>query len=146
MVSRVIVDANVLISYILSPDETGKIVRAVELLWDTSIELLLPDILIDEVCSTVNRKPYLHDRISVADLDNLIEALRTIATPVHQDKIMITPSLRDRKDDYLLDAAVRFGADYLVTGDRDLLVIRDDLDQPKICTVTEFLDLFSANE
>lgn len=33
---------------------------------------------------------------------------------------------RDPKDDYLIDAALRGQADYLVTGDFDLLALADD--------------------
>ncbi|MGB3307818.1 MAG: hypothetical protein WBA63_16645 [Thermomicrobiales bacterium] len=49
--------------------------------------------------------------------------------------------LRDRCDDYLLTYAKAYGVDVLVTGDRDLLVLRKLLDRPRIVTVREILDL-----
>ena len=50
---------------------------------------------------------------------------------------------RDSKDDIMLEAAVNGTADYLVTGDRDLLVLKNFMGA-WVVTPREFLDLLRA--
>lgn len=138
---RIVVDANILISYALAPDSSSAIVQVVEAIWSAPVQLILPDLLIDEIRSTVARKPQLRDRIPAEDLDELLRELQAVAVPFHQDQVEIVAVLRDRKDDVLLDAAIRANADYLISGDRDLLDISDQLEHPRIVSAREFLDL-----
>jgi uncharacterized protein len=66
----------------------------------------------------------------------------------------VTPSptipvpVRDPEDEHILAAAVGGKADYLVTGDEDLLVLRDDprLGPLKIVTVAAFLAILDELE
>jgi len=68
---------------------------------------------------------------------------------VDRTAVMVTPSrslpiqVRDKTDEKVRAAALGGKADYLVSGDQDLLVLRDDpgLGQLKIVTVREFLDI-----
>jgi predicted nucleic acid-binding protein len=46
-------------------------------------------------------------------------------------------TVRDPKDQPFLHAALSFGADYLITGDGDLLALRDR-SKTRIVTVAEF--------
>jgi len=142
--TRVLVDANIFISYLLSPDSSGAIVSTVESLWSADLELVFSDVLASEIRATVARKPYLRERIVLDDVDALIDGLRAIALPSNtSEPIEIAPILRDRKDDYLLVEAVRTDADYLVSGDRDVLDIRDDIARPRIVNPAEFLTAIS---
>jgi predicted nucleic acid-binding protein len=51
-------------------------------------------------------------------------------------------AIRDQKDIYLLDLSVSTKVDYLVAGDKDLLVLpKNSLKQAKIISPKEFLDL-----
>jgi putative PIN family toxin of toxin-antitoxin system len=50
---------------------------------------------------------------------------------------------RDPKDDYLLAYALVGEADYLVTGDKDLLVLKQ-VDTVKIVTSREFLSILKT--
>ena len=139
MLIRVLVDANIFISYSLSPDSSGAITGTVESLWIGDIELVFPDSVATEIRATVARKSYLRDRIAPEDIEALIEELRAIALPSDTSPLEILPVLRDSKDDYLLAEAISANADYLVSGDRDLLDIRDDITRPRIVTPAEFL-------
>ena len=144
MPTRVLVDANIFISYLLSPDSSGAIVSTVESLWSADLELVFSDVLASEIRATVARKPYLRERIVLDDVDALIDGLRAIALPSNtSEPIEIAPILRDRKDDYLLVEAFRTDADYLVSGDRDVLDIRDDIARPRIVNPAEFLTAIS---
>jgi putative PIN family toxin of toxin-antitoxin system len=136
---RVLVDANIFISYALSPDSSGAITGTVESLWIGDIELVFPDSVATEIRATVERKSYLRDRIAPEDIEALIKELRAIALPSDPSPLEILPVLRDSKDDYLLAEAISANADYLVSGDRDLLDIRDDITRPRIVTPAEFL-------
>lgn len=51
---------------------------------------------------------------------------------------------RDPKDDMVLEAAVSGSAKYLVTGDQDLLVLKEFMGT-QIVTPREFLELFEAD-
>jgi hypothetical protein len=57
--------------------------------------------------------------------------------------LRIPVDVRDPKDAHILAAALGGDADYLITGDDDLLVLRDDsrLSRPDIVTVVEFLSI-----
>ena len=50
---------------------------------------------------------------------------------------------RDPDDDFILAATVNAGCDYLVTGDKDLLELKN-CERVKIVTPREFADLVSA--
>ena len=139
MLIRVLVDSNIFISYALSPDSSGAITGTVESLWIGDIELVFPDSVATEIRATVERKSYLRDRIAPEDIEALIKELRSIALPSDPSPLEILPVLRDSKDDYLLAEAISANADYLVSGDRDLLDIRDDITRPRIVTPAEFL-------
>lgn len=56
--------------------------------------------------------------------------------------------VRDNKDDPILAAALGGKASYLVTGDDDLLVLRDDprIKSLQIVTVRDFLEVLSGSE
>jgi putative PIN family toxin of toxin-antitoxin system len=140
---RALVDANIFISYLLSPDSGGAITGTVESLWRNDIELVFPDSVATEIRATVQRKSYLRNRIAPEDFEALISELRAIALPADPSPLEILPVLRDSKDDYLLAEAVRANVDYLVSGDRDLLDIRDDIVRPRIVRPVEFLTAIS---
>lgn len=136
-------DANIFISYLLSPDSSGAIAGMVESLWRDDIELVFPDSVATEIRATVERKSYLRNRIAPEDIEALINALRAMALPADPSPLEILPVLRDSKDDYLLAEAVRANVDYLVSVDRDLLDIRGDITHPRIVSPVEFLGAIS---
>lgn len=56
----------------------------------------------------------------------------------------ITKLCRDTKDDFLLSLAIDGKADFLITGDRDLLE-SNQLEKTKIITIADFLSAKSTN-
>lgn len=146
MLLRVVIDANIFISYLLSPDDRfGTIARVFESIGSGRYQLVRSERLISEIRTSVTGKPELRKRISDADLEELIALVEAVSIPLpdHPD-VIAPPILRDQKDDYLLEVAHRANADYLVSGDRDLLDIRDQLDRPQIVTPRAFLELMDA--
>lgn len=142
---RALVDTNVLVSVLLAyVRETGTL----EILIDSAIRgayrLVLAEEVFDEIQGAHDRKPFLNASISIEQLREYIGLLRGIAEVVPRQKGPIPEVLRDPKDDFLLMAAAIGDVEYLVTGDRDLLDIREHLTRPHIVTVAEFLQILAV--
>jgi predicted nucleic acid-binding protein len=56
------------------------------------------------------------------------------------------PITRDRNDDYLLAYAQVGAADYLVTGDKDLLALRGQVPGLGIVTPAQFVEILETND
>ncbi len=142
---RTLVDTNVLFSKLMAK---GKPYSTVDQVIISAIQgnhaLLVPEEVIDELRRARASKPFLPERITQDELTEFIELLRGIAEIIPRQLDPIPAVLRDPKDDFLLTAAALGDADYLVTGDRDLLDIRDHLTRPRILTVAEFLQILAA--
>ncbi len=117
---RVLLDANVLISYLLVAQQST-ISTIVEAAFQRHFTLLIPEELLTELVQTVKNKPHLTKRITHQEVDRLANSLLAVAEflpPIAEDIAAIS---RDPADDYLLAYALIGRADYLVTGDDDLL-------------------------
>lgn len=83
-------------------------------------------------------------RLPLEELVKLRASLDTAEriTPREISSIVV----RDTKDEHVLAAAIGGNADYLVTGDNDLLVLRDDarLGKLRIVTVAEFVAILDS--
>lgn len=120
---RAIIDANILISYLLNRSSVTSPFAVVQAAIDGAFRLLIARETVEEVRSKVATKSYLAARISSEDYDDVVSALEELAEFIPTMASPIPAVSRDRKDDYLLAQAVRAQADYLVTGDADLLVL-----------------------
>lgn len=122
---RVVLDTNVLLSGIAYPASVpGKILAA----WrHGSVEVLLSDYILSELRRVLPRLAYRHG-LSASEIDDLVDAL-SIQAEVIEPATSSTPDLRDPKDQdvlgTLLAALQTSAADYLITGDKDLLVLAD---------------------
>jgi len=120
---RVLLDAILFVSYLLGPGRkgpVGAIVRAGVL---GRFTLLVPAGLLEEIVGRVEGKTYLAERIRTEDMEELLDILREVGEMLPEISEPIPAVVRDPKDDYLVAHAVLAGADYLLTGDRDLLVL-----------------------
>ncbi len=121
--ARVLCDANVYISYLL-PSRTGQaIVAIVEAAFRGDFVLLIPPEVVAELADAVRRKPYLVRRIYTPDVETFVAAIRGVGEVIPPIREPLPVVTRDRKDDYLLAYALVGAADFLVTGDRDLLIL-----------------------
>jgi putative PIN family toxin of toxin-antitoxin system len=121
---RVILDANVLISFLLTTEEQRTVTQVVRACFQRpDIQVVMPIELLGELQSKVATKPYLAERIATAQLVSLIHALRAAAEVPPPLSEALPTFTRDRKDDYLIAYALLYGVDYLVTGDPDLLLL-----------------------
>ena len=137
---RVLLDTNLLISYLLPSTHPGTIVAVIERAIAGLYTLLLPEDLVAELKDRASSKPYLAQRIPPHRILALIETLRGIAEMVPPLAERFPAITRDPDDDYLLSCAMLAAADYLVAGDRDLLML-GDVEGLEIVTPVDFLEL-----
>jgi putative PIN family toxin of toxin-antitoxin system len=120
---RVVLDTNVLLSGIAYPASVpGKILAA----WrHGSVDVLLSAYILDELRRVLPRLAHRHGLTS-AEIDDLVDAL-SIQAEVIEPLPDLEPDLRDFDDQAvlgtLLAALEASGANYLITGDKDLLAM-----------------------
>lgn len=127
---KVIFDTNVWISFLIGK-RLSKIKQHIS---DGSITIITTEQLLTEIKMVTNREK-LKKYFPEESVKELVELLETIAR-----KVEIKPTHfinRDPKDNFLLDLIDFSKADYLVTGDKDLLA-HNPFKTAKILTPTEF--------
>lgn len=139
---RVSIDTNVFISYLIQPLADGAPTRVIRAVFEGRFDLNISEMHLKELISTVHAKPYLSLRISDHDLEGFVSRLRLVATIVPDINERIPAITRDAGDDYLIVHAVTEQADYLISGDRDLLVL-EDFEGVRIVTPAAFVKLFN---
>lgn len=117
---RVVIDTNVLVSGIAYPDGApGKIVAA----WRTgSLDLVLSEHILGEVRRVL---PKLNHRLRWTDREmaDFVDCLALSVEVVEVKETATDPALRDPMDQPVLATLVRSRADFLITGDGDLLAL-----------------------
>ena len=141
---RVLIDTNVFISYLLSPHSAGVVQTILQAWAEEKFTLLIPEALLVEILVTVTHKPNLAKRISLDDLKVFLTTLQELGEDVPRIESPIPAVTRDPKDDYLLAYALVAEADYLVTGDEDLLVLEGQIPELKILTPRQFSQMLSS--
>ena len=132
---RIIVDTNLWISFLIG----RKLSCLLDLLSYPEFQLVVSSELINEV-HEVFLRPKFSKYYTSENLDMLIKFMNESA--VNFSLTDITPRCRDSKDDYLLELALVSNADILITGDRDLLDMKE-IGTCSIVTAMEF-DVYSS--
>jgi len=134
---RVIFDTNVWISFLIGK----RLSSVVKYISDGQIVIIITEQLLNEIKVVTSRermKKYFPDE-SVLELIGLLE---TIA-----ERVEIKPTYfisRDAKDNFLLDLIHYSDADYLVTGDQDLVVL-NQFESATILTPADFERVLGAD-
>jgi putative PIN family toxin of toxin-antitoxin system len=127
---KAIIDTNLFISFLI-----GKKLKSLkQRLCDASVELIFAEQNLLEIRMVTSRNKFrkYFELSKVEDLINFIQTTGKIFEIVE-----IAEICRDPKDDFLLALAVNSSADYLVTGDKDLLNI-GKIGQTAIVSIDEF--------
>ena len=128
---KVILDCNIWISFLL-----GYQTSAMQyLLCHPDIDIYVCDEILQEIRS-VGIRHKIATRIAEDDLDNILNVIAQFCT-YNQITTVSNVSIRDSKDIYLLSFAESIQADYLVSGDKDLLVLKHH-EETKIVSLSEF--------
>lgn len=128
---KVILDTNIWIHFLISK----KLTAFDDLIASKKITLIFSIELIEEFVSVVKR-PKFKKLFSQRDIERLLEVFDQFAKLVTvTSKVELC---RDQKDNFLLNLAIDSKADFLITGDSDLLVL-EKVKKTKILTYQEFL-------
>lgn len=131
---KVILDTNIWISFLL-----GKRLSILREIVDMEeVDIYVSDELLAELRSVAFR-PKFQGKIDFQSVLNLFELINAKCKIIEGYKDAGS-AIRDIKDLYLLSMAESIPADYLVTGDDDLLVLRNHLGT-KIITFAEFVSI-----
>lgn len=134
---RIIIDTNLWISFLLTKD----ISRLDKIFSDESIVLLFSQELLDEFIEVASR-PKFKKYFTLNILQCLLEQIRFQAEFIQVTSII--DICRDPKDNFLLSIAKDGGADYLLTGDKDLLILKK-IGKTRILNFVEYSSEKSIN-
>lgn len=128
---KVIIDTNLWVSFLISHEY-----EKMDLLFSSGkIRLLFSERLFAEFIRVASREKF-RKYFSESDIDELVVKMKEIAQVVKTKSIQT--QCRDAKDNFLLELAVDGKADYLITGDKDLLVLQT-VNKTKIIKMSDFL-------
>ncbi len=139
---RVVADTNIALSAFLFGGLPYHFLNEVE---RSRIVILTSETLISELEESLNKSkfiPILVDRQTSSTI--IISQYRELVEIVPSPQI-IESDVRDPDDNIILACAVTGQADYIVTGDKDLLVLQE-YQHIKIVRVADFMKTLSTNE
>ena len=130
---RVVLDANVFVSAAIRGGSSHRVVRS----WMAggAFELNICPELLAEVREVLTERPRLRRWIDLDAAEAFVDAIG-ITADVVADPATTAPITRDADDDYLVALAREHEADYIVTGDRDLL--EWDEQRPPVLSPAQF--------
>jgi putative PIN family toxin of toxin-antitoxin system len=129
---KIIIDTNLWISFIISSKQS----LLDSFLFNKEARLLFSTELITEIQETIT-KPKLKKHFKTNALEEMLSTFEPFIDLIEVESIVTV--CRDSKDNFLLALAKDGKADYLLTGDKDLLELKK-FGKTKIKTVTTFID------
>ncbi|MGA1846344.1 putative toxin-antitoxin system toxin component, PIN family [Deferribacter abyssi] len=112
---RVVIDTNIWISFLI-----GKALWGLEKYLNKEIKIVTSDEQLQEIISVINR-PKFKKYFSEEDIQELLSLLQKVSEIVTIEHTIF--DCRDRKDNFILETALKGKVDIIVTGDKDLLVL-----------------------
>jgi uncharacterized protein len=113
---KAVIDTNIWISFLI-----GKLLAGLDdYILDGLLEVVTSDEQLEEI-TTVLKRPKFRRHFSTDDIEEFLSLLYKSARIVELHHTI--KDCRDEKDNFLLETAIRSKADYIVTGDKDLLVL-----------------------
>lgn len=132
----VVLDTNVFISALI---HSGSARFLIYRLVETNIDIAISDYIIKEADSVLKRSKFRRRQI----FTQIWKELKPILVVVSSKNGKLSKLLRDPKDHPILITAQNAKADYLITGDDDLLTLKKWRDT-KIITITQCQKLLTA--
>ncbi len=131
---RVILDTNFFINYLI----TNKVTKLDDLIENQTIKIIFSAELLNELIEMTKREKFkalFNDK----DLQKLLTQLRTFSSFVNVKSVIST--CQDQKANFLLALAKDGRADYLVTNDKDLIILQK-FENTEIIAPHIFLEMF----
>lgn len=138
---RVVIDANVLISFLISRGET---IASLFDVWEKeAFAVLVSNDILDEFDEVIGRMLTK----ALISSDNAFSIMRRLRKDT--ERVFITSEITDspdKKDNRYLACALDGRANYLITGDKKHLLLLKKFGKTKIVSPKEFLDLLKLNK
>lgn len=129
--SRVILDTNLWISFLISNNFN----KLDKILNSKHCSILFSQELLNEFIE-VSKRPKLIKYFSQSELEAILETIGEFAEFI--DVKSQIKFFNDSKDDFLLSLAIDVHADYLITGDKELLEVKE-YGETEIISIADFL-------
>ncbi len=127
---KIILDTNLFISFLISK----KLDELVKLIEENLIVILYSDELIAEIIRVTSKTKFQkHFTLDVFELLEVVFEKYGILIEITSNILIC----RDPDDNFFLNLAVDGNADYLITGDKDLLIL-EKINNTKIITIADF--------
>lgn len=131
---RIIIDTNWYISLLIKKNES----RLHFILLNPSIELIISDELLNELTGKIKEEKFR----KYFSLDYALKFVAVLKFRVSKTQIVSKITIcRDAKDNFLLSLSKDSNADYLITGDGDLLIL-EQFEKTTICTLPDFIEKY----
>ncbi|MCB9227331.1 MAG: putative toxin-antitoxin system toxin component, PIN family [Chitinophagales bacterium] len=130
--SKIILDTNLWISFLI----TKNLNSLDKLIINGNIQLVFSNELLEEFVDVVSR-PKFKKYFTKKDIEKVLKLFEEygILVKVKSD----VKICRDEKDNFLLNLSIDSKADYLISGDKDLLIL-EKIEKTKIITFSDFLN------
>jgi len=128
---RVIIDTNLWLSFLLTKDLS----KFDSIIANSEITLIFSQELIDEIVEVTQRVKF-RKYFKLDDVESLLLKLKARAIYINVASEVL--ACRDPKDNFLLALSVDGNATHLLTGDKDLLILKK-FGKTRILTVTEYM-------
>ena len=130
--TSIILDTNWYISYLIKSSDS----RLKTVLNDENISIIVSSKLLEELRAKIHSNKF-RKYFSLIEAEQFIDLLEQVALSCNPTSSITI--CRDPKDNFLLALAKDAKADFLVTGDNDLLILKQ-FENTTILTLTEFIN------
>jgi uncharacterized protein len=130
-VSRIIIDTNLWISFLITKD----FAKLDDIIFSRKGILVFSQELLDEFLE-VAKRPKFRRFFAASDIEEILETIDDYADFIKVETKI--DACRDIKDNFLLSLSVDDNADFLLTGDKDLLDLIK-FGETNIMTISDFL-------
>jgi putative PIN family toxin of toxin-antitoxin system len=130
---KVVIDTNIWVSYLI-----GSLLQDLdEKILSKEIKVVVSEEMLKELSEVSSRPKFKNIFITkrIRELFSLLDSYAIVVSPSQK-----VNACRDEKDNFLLEVALEGKADYLITGDEDLLVL-DPFNKIKIIRPKDFEEI-----
>lgn len=139
---RALYDTTILASGIVARKDP--LARVLDAATSGQVELVISAYILEELRRTLETKLYFVERVAPAERETYLARLQQVALLVSPPGA-VSGVVADPADDPIVDAAVSAQVDYLVTGDKRLLAVKEHRGV-KIVTAREFYERLVAED
>lgn len=127
---KVVIDTNIWISFFIGK----KLSKLSKIFLRSDFEFITSDLQVEEIRDVLYRSKF-SKYFTTHEIEELLFLFLEITETI--DIILTVKDCRDPKDNFILDIAINGSADYIITGDNDLLVM-DPYKGVRIISYLEF--------